>query len=87
MRICIVGGIFDKPADYRVQHSISPETVLADGLRQRGWQVTLGRTFRRAAARRLSISCMCITLAGRRCAWRPPPGGRRLSSPPTIHLP
>jgi glycosyltransferase involved in cell wall biosynthesis len=41
MRICIVGGIFDKPADYRVQHSISPETVLADGLRQRGWQVTL----------------------------------------------
>lgn len=41
MRICIVGGIFDKPADYRAQHSISPETVLADGLRQRGWQVTL----------------------------------------------
>jgi len=41
MRICIVGGIFDKPADYRAQHSISPETVLADGLRQRGWRVTL----------------------------------------------
>jgi glycosyltransferase involved in cell wall biosynthesis len=41
MRICIVGGIFDKPVDYRGQHSISPETVLADGLRQRGWQVTL----------------------------------------------
>src|ERR1022692_1250452 len=41
MRICIVGGIFDKSADYRAQHSISPETVLADGLRQRGWQVTL----------------------------------------------
>lgn len=41
MRICIVGGIFDKPAEYRVQHSISPETVLADGLRQRGWQVAL----------------------------------------------
>lgn len=40
MRICIVGGIFDKPACYRAQHSISPETVLADGLRQRGWQVT-----------------------------------------------
>jgi glycosyltransferase involved in cell wall biosynthesis len=40
MRICIVGGIFDKPADYRDRHSISPETVLADGLRQRGWQVT-----------------------------------------------
>lgn len=41
MRICIIGGIFDKPADYRARHSISPETVLADGLRQRGWQVTL----------------------------------------------
>ena len=41
MRICIVGGIFDKPAAYRVQHSISPETVLADGLERRGWQVTL----------------------------------------------
>jgi glycosyltransferase involved in cell wall biosynthesis len=41
MHICIVGGIFDKPADYRDRHSISPETVLADGLIQRGWQVTL----------------------------------------------
>lgn len=39
MRICIVGGIFDKPAAYRSKHSISPETVLADGLRARGWQV------------------------------------------------
>jgi glycosyltransferase involved in cell wall biosynthesis len=39
MRICIVGGIFDKPADYRARHSISPETVLADGLRQQGWTV------------------------------------------------
>ena len=41
MHICIVGGIFDKPAAYRARHSISPETVLAEGLRQRGWQVTL----------------------------------------------
>jgi len=41
MRICIIGGIFDKPADYRAEHSISPETVLADGLCQRGWHVTL----------------------------------------------
>jgi glycosyltransferase involved in cell wall biosynthesis len=41
MRVCIVGGIFDKPPEYRNRHSISPETVLADGLRQRGWQVTL----------------------------------------------
>jgi glycosyltransferase involved in cell wall biosynthesis len=41
MRICIIGGIFDKTADYRERHAISPETVLADGLRQRGWQVAL----------------------------------------------
>jgi glycosyltransferase involved in cell wall biosynthesis len=41
MRICIVGGIFDKPAAYRERHSISPETVLADGLRQRGWEVSV----------------------------------------------
>ena len=40
MRVCIVGGIFDKPADYRARHSVSPETVLADGLGERGWQVT-----------------------------------------------
>ena len=40
MHICIVGGIFDKPAHYRSKHSISPETVLADGLRERGWKVT-----------------------------------------------
>ena len=39
MRICIVGGIFDKPEPYRGQHSISPETVLADGLRERGCEV------------------------------------------------
>jgi len=41
MHVCIVGGIFDKPAGYRSQHAISPETVLADGLRQRGWCVTV----------------------------------------------
>jgi glycosyltransferase involved in cell wall biosynthesis len=40
MHICLVGGIFDKPPEYRERHSISPETVLADGLRQRGFQVT-----------------------------------------------
>ena len=40
MHICIVGGIFDKPATYRTGHAISPETILADGLRQRGWHVT-----------------------------------------------
>jgi D-inositol-3-phosphate glycosyltransferase len=41
MRVCIVGGIFDKPTYYRERHAISPETVLADGLRERGCQVTL----------------------------------------------
>lgn len=41
MHVCIVGGIFDKPDAYRAQHSISPETVLAGGLSQRGWVVTL----------------------------------------------
>jgi glycosyltransferase involved in cell wall biosynthesis len=41
MRICLAGGIFDKPAAYRAKHNISPETVLADGLRERGWDVTV----------------------------------------------
>jgi glycosyltransferase involved in cell wall biosynthesis len=39
-RICIVGGIFDKPESYRRYHSISPETVLSDGLRARGIDVS-----------------------------------------------
>ena len=29
MRICIVGGICDKPAEYRHRHSVSPETLRA----------------------------------------------------------
>lgn len=41
MQVCIVGGIFDQPAAYRYKHSISPETVLAAGLRERGWGVTV----------------------------------------------
>jgi D-inositol-3-phosphate glycosyltransferase len=41
VRICIFGGIFDQPAEYRAKHSISPETVLAAGLRDRGWDVTV----------------------------------------------
>jgi len=41
MRICIIGGIFDKPAAYRGYHAISPETVLADGLRESGWEITV----------------------------------------------
>lgn len=39
MQIAVVGGIFDKPEAYRFKHSISPETVLAEGLRERGWDV------------------------------------------------
>ncbi|MCL5746283.1 MAG: glycosyltransferase family 4 protein, partial [Acidobacteria bacterium] len=39
MRVCIVGGIFGKPPGYRAKHSISPETVLADGLAARGIDV------------------------------------------------
>ncbi len=39
MRVAVIGGIFDKPAEYRARHSMSPETVLADGLRRRGWEV------------------------------------------------
>jgi len=41
MHIYLIGGIFDKPASYRDRHSISPETVLADGLRRQGCQVTV----------------------------------------------
>jgi len=41
MRVCIIGGIFDKPAAYRGYHAISPETVLADGLRQTGWEISV----------------------------------------------
>lgn len=41
MNICVVGGIFDKPAAYLQGHAISPETVLAAGLRERGWKVTV----------------------------------------------
>lgn len=39
MRVCIVGGIFDKPADYQAKHSLAPETLLAKGLEERGHQV------------------------------------------------
>ena len=41
MRICIAGGIFDKPPQYRAKHAISPETVLAGGLREQGWDVSV----------------------------------------------
>ena len=40
MRVLIVGGIFDKPEQYRASHRVTPETVLADGLAARGADVT-----------------------------------------------
>lgn len=39
MRICIVGGIFAKPAAYAEAVKTTPETVLARGLRERGHHV------------------------------------------------
>jgi glycosyltransferase involved in cell wall biosynthesis len=36
MRICLVGGIFNKSAAYRRKVSATPETILLKGLRQRG---------------------------------------------------
>jgi len=38
-RICIVGGIYDKPVDYRQRHVFTPETVLSRGLRTLGFEV------------------------------------------------
>lgn len=40
MKVCIVGGIFDKGADYRSKHRMTPETILATGLESRGVSVT-----------------------------------------------
>jgi 6-phosphofructokinase len=40
MKICIIGGIFDKPAAYRATVWFTPESVLADALRERGHEVT-----------------------------------------------
>lgn len=43
MKLCIVGGIFDKDAQYRAVHRETPETTLADGLRAAGVEVrTIG---------------------------------------------
>jgi glycosyltransferase involved in cell wall biosynthesis len=39
MRICLVGGIFGKPPAYRRTVRVTPETVLARGLRLRGHEV------------------------------------------------
>ncbi len=38
-RLCIVGGIFDKPAEYIARRAFTPETVLVNGLRAGGWDV------------------------------------------------
>jgi glycosyltransferase involved in cell wall biosynthesis len=38
-RICLIGGIFDKPPEYRAAVTSTPETVLASGLRERGHDV------------------------------------------------
>jgi glycosyltransferase involved in cell wall biosynthesis len=40
MRICIIGGVFAKSVDYQRMVTITPETVLADGLRSRGHEVS-----------------------------------------------
>jgi glycosyltransferase involved in cell wall biosynthesis len=39
VRVCIVGGIYDKPAEYRDRHAHTPETALASGLRAAGVEV------------------------------------------------
>ncbi|HEV2527000.1 MAG TPA: glycosyltransferase family 4 protein [Thermomicrobiales bacterium] len=36
-RIAIVGGIFDRSAEYQAQRRFTPESVLVDGLRSNGW--------------------------------------------------
>jgi glycosyltransferase involved in cell wall biosynthesis len=40
MRLCLVGGIFDKSREYRERHRHTPETVLADALESLGIEVT-----------------------------------------------
>jgi glycosyltransferase involved in cell wall biosynthesis len=39
MKICLVGGIFDRPAALRAKHVFTPETVLLDGFRRAGIDV------------------------------------------------
>lgn len=41
MKICLVGGIYDKDISYRAKHQITPETILEYQLRQRGHEVTV----------------------------------------------
>jgi glycosyltransferase involved in cell wall biosynthesis len=39
MKICIVGGIYDKPLEYQRKHAFTPENILAEGLRNNGLDV------------------------------------------------
>lgn len=39
LRVCIVGGIYDMPEDYRRKRLHTPETILARGLKSRGVDV------------------------------------------------
>jgi glycosyltransferase involved in cell wall biosynthesis len=39
LNICIVGGIFGKSIEYQKKHLYTPETVLANGLEERGYKV------------------------------------------------
>jgi glycosyltransferase involved in cell wall biosynthesis len=39
MRICLVGGIFDRGEALRAKHALTPETVLLDGFRKAGVDV------------------------------------------------
>src|SRR5512132_4378163 len=39
MRICLVGGIFDRPEAVRSKQLVTPETVLLDGFRKAGVEV------------------------------------------------
>jgi glycosyltransferase involved in cell wall biosynthesis len=51
MRVCVVGGIFERAADYRARHALTPETILVDGLRSRGLDVSaVGHSSFRAPA-------------------------------------
>jgi glycosyltransferase involved in cell wall biosynthesis len=40
MKICLVGGIFDRAASLRAKHLLTPETVLLDGFQKAGVAVT-----------------------------------------------
>ncbi len=50
MRVCIIGGIFDRSSEYKSKHSLTPETILADGLYRHGCRVDVfgHRSFRPA---------------------------------------